>query len=98
MTLLQRLSRVKAKLEATHAPAVPTLPPMSPVELWRQAMGSDPDPWQETVLTSDDPRICLNCCRQAGKSSVVAVKALHIGLYEPRSLILLYGFTMDTVH
>jgi hypothetical protein len=62
---------------------------MTPVELWHQAMGVDPDPWQETVLKSDDPRIILNVSRQAGKSSVVAVKALHIGLYEPRSLILL---------
>jgi hypothetical protein len=62
---------------------------MEAVELWHQAMGTAPDPWQETVLRSEDPRICLNCCRQAGKSSVVAVKALHIGLYEPKSLILL---------
>jgi hypothetical protein len=62
---------------------------MDAVELWRQAMGSDPDDWQEAVLKSADPRICLNCCRQAGKSSVVAVKALHMGLYQPKSLILL---------
>jgi Terminase large subunit, T4likevirus-type, N-terminal len=85
--LRQRVTRLKAKF--TPPPAVPVLPPMSPVELWQQTMGTDPDPWQETVLTSDDPRICLNCCRQAGKSSVVAVKALHIGLYQPKSLILL---------
>jgi Terminase large subunit, T4likevirus-type, N-terminal len=87
MTLAQRVARLKARF--TPPPAVPTLPPMSAVELWHQAMGTDPDAWQETVLTSDDPRICLNCCRQAGKSSVVAVKALHIGLYQPKSLILL---------
>jgi Terminase large subunit, T4likevirus-type, N-terminal len=88
---LEHLKRRLAKLKAqwTPPPAVPTLPPMTPVELWHQAMGTDPDPWQETVLTSEDPRICLNCCRQAGKSSVVAVKALHIGLYQPKSLILL---------
>jgi hypothetical protein len=52
-------------------------------------MGTEPDVWQRTVLESDEPRIILNCCRQAGKSSVVAVKALHIGLYQPKSLILL---------
>jgi hypothetical protein len=87
MTLRQRVAQLKR--QRTPPPAVPTLPPMSPVELWHQAMGSNPDPWQETVLMSDDPRIVLNCARQSGKSSVVAVKALHIGLYEPRSLILL---------
>jgi Terminase large subunit, T4likevirus-type, N-terminal len=86
-SLRARMARVERRF--TPPPAMPTLPPMSAVELWRQAMGAEPDPWQETVLTSDDPRICLNCCRQAGKSSVVAVKALHIGLYQPKSLILL---------
>jgi hypothetical protein len=87
MTIRQRVARLKRRF--APPPAVPTLPPMSPVELWQQAMSCDPDPWQETVLKSDDPRICLNCCRQAGKSSVVAVKALHIASYEPKSLILL---------
>jgi hypothetical protein len=89
--LARRLAHVTAQLEAKFAPppAVPTLPPMTAVELWHQAMGTDPDLWQETVLTSNDPRICLNCCRQAGKSSVVAVKNLHIGLYTPKSLVLL---------
>jgi hypothetical protein len=89
--LQQRWARVKRKLHAKYdpPPTVPTLPPMDALELWHRAMGTAPDAWQETVLKSDDPRICLNCCRQAGKSSVVAVKALHIGLYEPKSLILL---------
>jgi Terminase large subunit, T4likevirus-type, N-terminal len=87
MTLKQRVARLKARF--TPPPAIPSLPLMSAVELWHQAMGSDPDSWQETVLTSEAPRICLNCCRQAGKSSVVAVKALHTALYHPKSLILL---------
>jgi hypothetical protein len=87
MTLKQRVARLQARF--VPPPAVPVLPPMDAVELWHQAMGAGPDPWQETVLRSDAPRICLNCCRQAGKSSVVAVKALYIGLYQPKSLILL---------
>src|SRR5688572_12800002 len=87
MTLKQRVARLQARF--VPPPAVPVLPPMDAVELFAQVMGCAPDPWQELVLTSDDPRICLNCCRQSGKSSVVAVKALHIGLYQPKSLILL---------
>jgi terminase large subunit-like protein len=89
--LTRRLARVTAELEAkyAHPPAVPTLPPMTAVDLWRRWLGAEPDPWQEAVLTSDDPRIVMNCARQVGKSTVVAVKALHIGLYEPKSLILL---------
>jgi hypothetical protein len=87
MTLRQRVGRLKARW--SPPPAAPVLPPMEAVELWRQAIGTAPDPWQETVLKSDDPRIILNCSRQVGKSQTVAVKALHIGLYEPKSLILL---------
>jgi len=85
--LKRRIARLKTRW--TPAPAVPILPFMAATELWGQAMGAEPDAWQETVLKSEDPRICLNCCRQSGKSSVVAIKALHIGLYEPKSLILL---------
>jgi hypothetical protein len=33
------------------------------------------DPWQRSVLRSDDPRLGILCCRQAGKSTVVALKA-----------------------
>jgi hypothetical protein len=86
-TLQRRLRRLQQCYQAP--PAVPTLPPMSALELWQQAMGCEPDPWQAQVLKSDDPRLALLCCRQSGKSSVVAVKALHVALYEPKSLILL---------
>jgi hypothetical protein len=90
-SLQQRWARVKRKLHATYdpPPVVPTLPPMTAIELWHQVMGTAPDPWQATVLKSDDPRIILNCCRQSGKSQTTAIKALHIGLYQPKSLILL---------
>jgi hypothetical protein len=87
MTLTQRVARLKAQW--TPPPVVPTLPPMTAVELWHQAMGVPPDPWQTTVLTSNDPRIILNVSRQIGKSSVVAIKSLHIALAEPHALILL---------
>jgi hypothetical protein len=62
---------------------------LDPVELWRAAMGIDADDWQQRVLRSPEKRIILNATRQGGKSSVVACKALHIGLYQPKSLILL---------
>ena len=87
MTLRQRVDRLKARW--TPPPVVPTVLPMTAVELWQQAMGHEPDDWQATVLISDDPRIILNVSRQLGKSSVVAIKALHLALYEPKSLILL---------
>jgi Terminase large subunit, T4likevirus-type, N-terminal len=85
--LQRRLARLK--VQWTPPPAVPSSPPVSAVELWHQAMKCAPDPWQETVLTSDEPRISLLCCRQSGKSSTIACKTLSIAQNEAKSLILL---------
>src|SRR5262249_34079011 len=49
----------------------------------------EPDPWQVDVLESGHPRVLLNCCRQAGKSTAVAYLALAEALYNTRSLVLL---------
>jgi hypothetical protein len=51
--------------------------------------GLTPDPWQRDLLRSKAPRILLNCCRQAGKSTTVAALALHTALFTPESLVLL---------
>src|SRR5215831_4597380 len=58
------------------------------VALMRQA-GMEPDPWQAHCLTSPAQRLLLLCTRQAGKSTVTAVMALHTALYQPGSLILM---------
>ena len=41
------------------------------------------------MLRTDHPRVLLNCARQSGKSTTVAVKAVHVAVYEPGALILL---------
>ena len=46
------------------------------------------DPWQADVVRSADRQLILNCHRQSGKSTTVALKALHVALYK-RSLVLL---------
>jgi hypothetical protein len=51
--------------------------------------GIQPDPWQSGVLRSPAPRILLNATRQGGKSTTVAVLAVHTALYAPGSLTLL---------
>jgi hypothetical protein len=61
-----------------------------PVELAR-SVGVEPDPWQARFLRSDASRVLLNCSRQAGKSTVTALKGLHKALYEPGSLTLVLG-------
>lgn len=47
------------------------------------------DEWQAEVMRSDAGRVLLNCSRQSGKSTVAALLALHLALYQPRTLALL---------
>lgn len=61
---------------------------LSPVEFCR-SIGMEPDPWQQSVLESQHPRIVLNIARQLGKSQTCAVKAAHVAIFEPGSLVLL---------
>ncbi len=51
--------------------------------------GWTPDVWQRELLRSRSPRVLLNCCRQAGKSTTVAALALHTALFHRGSLVLL---------
>jgi hypothetical protein len=62
--------------------------PEDPVEFAR-LVGLASDPWQRDVLASKAQRIILNICRQAGKSTVSGVLALHQALTVPGSLTLI---------
>jgi hypothetical protein len=53
------------------------------------ACGLPPDPWQAQALRTASPRALWLCCRQSGKSTLAAVLALHMALYQPDSLTLL---------
>jgi hypothetical protein len=52
-------------------------------------LGLEPDPWQAEVLEGEYPRLLLNCCRQAGKSTVVALLGLAEALFVPGAIVLL---------
>jgi terminase large subunit-like protein len=58
---------------------------LDPAELFRLAVGGDPDPWQERVLLSQAEtalrKLVLCCSRQAGKSTVVAILVLWFALF-----------------
>jgi Terminase large subunit, T4likevirus-type, N-terminal len=58
-----------------------------PVQFAR-AVGLEPDPWQEEVLSSDHPRKILCCGRQTGKSTVAAILSIHKALTIPGSTVL----------
>jgi hypothetical protein len=53
-----------------------------------EELGIVPDAWQEDFLCSSADRVLLNCSRQSGKSTMLAVIALHRALYHPGSLVL----------
>src|SRR5437588_583874 len=60
----------------------------SAVQIMRN-LGMEPDAWQIDVLESSRPRVLLNCCRQAGKSTVVAVLAMVEALFNPLYRVLI---------
>jgi hypothetical protein len=64
----------------------PSRPPA--VQLMRK-LGLEPDPWQVEVLEGGHPRLLLNCCRQARKSTAVALLGLAEAIYLPGSKVLL---------
>jgi len=63
--------------------------------LFARACGIDPDPWQEQVLNSESKRILLNNCRQSGKSSIVAIMAIHHALYTSDAMIIVISHTLQ---
>jgi hypothetical protein len=66
---------------------------LDPVRLAEQA-GIRPDPWQADMLRSTAPRVLLLCSRQAGKSTITSILAVHTALYDPGSLVLLLSPTL----
>lgn len=54
-----------------------------------RTLGLPPDPWQVEVFHSTHSRLLLNCCRQAGKSTVVAMLAIIQALFEPMMRVLI---------
>jgi hypothetical protein len=54
-----------------------------------RCLGLEPDPWQVEVLEAGHARLLLNCCRQAGKSTVVALLGLVEALWVPATKVLL---------
>src|SRR6516162_5517634 len=67
---------------------MPDTPRPPAVSIMRN-LGLEPDPWQAEVLEGGHARLLLNCCRQAGKSTTVALLGLAQALYVPGTQVLL---------
>jgi len=82
--IFRRIKQLEAKgqLQQAHIPD-------DPAELFTLVTGLIPTDWQTKVMRSTSPQVALCCSRQAGKSTITAVKALHVALKHPGSLVLL---------
>ncbi len=67
---------------------------LDPVAVFEAGVGS-PDAWQADVLSSQAPRMLLNCSRQSGKSTTVAALAIHEAVYRPPALVLMLSRAQD---
>lgn len=56
---------------------------------WARRLNWIPDDWQGEVLDSEARQMIINCSRQIGKSTTVAVKVAHTAIFTPGALILL---------
>lgn len=63
--------------------------------LLAQRCGLQLDTWQADLLLNDAAmRIILNCARQSGKSTVVALMALHHALYSDNAMVIIISHTL----
>ena len=67
----------------SNPPAIP-----SPSEWAVSALKFNPDPIQKRVLDHPAHRLILCCARQWGKTTIIAIKALHTAVFFPGSEIL----------
>lgn len=70
---------------------------LEPSLLMKESIGI-PDPWQEKFLIEKPYRSLLLCCRQSGKSTVVAILALHQALFLPPAEILIIAPSLRQSH
>jgi hypothetical protein len=75
------------------APLFRVRPAEAAVPIMRKG-GYEPDAWQRQVLEGEDQQLLLNCCRQSGKSTAVAVRALAEVLYEPGSMVVIMSASL----
>jgi hypothetical protein len=61
---------------------------LDPILLARDC-GLDPDPIQAALLSTKSPRVLINACRQFGKSTTTALRALHESIYHAPATVVI---------
>ncbi len=70
-------------------PASPSATSLEDILAFAHRLDFDPDPIQARLLTTQCARVILNCTRQWGKSTVTALRAVHLAYTRPDSLIVI---------
>src|SRR5262249_34190951 len=60
-----------------------------PIDELMAKFGLALDPWQREVLEANHPRLLLNCCRQSGKTTIIAINALLEAIFRPYTRVLI---------
>ena len=74
------------QLERSCSSDAETRIPRDPIAFAR-LLNIEPDDWQRDLLTSTEERAILDCSRQSGKSTIVAILALHHALLNPGAFV-----------
>lgn len=67
---------------------------LDPVAFARDKLRFEPDEVQAEVLGFGGKRLILNCTRQWGKSTIIAIKALHKAVYKRKALVLMLSASL----
>jgi Terminase large subunit, T4likevirus-type, N-terminal len=71
---------------------------ISPVAFAHQLGFTKLDDWQKSFLMATDRYVCVDVCRQAGKTSMAAAICTHAALTRPDSLILIVSPSQRQSH
>ena len=64
------------------------------VKFARELLGFEPDAAQAELLATKFGKVCVNCRRQWGKSTLAAIRAVHLAVTKPNQTIVLISTTM----
>lgn len=86
MKLQQRkkLERLKNELRSTERINIP----QDPVEFAKSLFSFTPTEYQERLLRDENKRIAVRWCRQAGKTTTIALSAIWFAMTHPKTLTL----------
>ena len=87
----QELKKERARTRTRHARAKVAVP--DAVSFAREMLGFLPDAMQEALLRCDAKQVILNCCRQWGKSTIVAIIAVYRAYSVPKSVVVVVSPT-----